>query len=67
MNPNCLRCRGEGWCCEAHPDRPWSDGKGCCGEPGVPCSCNPEDANPPGLEVICEVDPPSILRRAKDS
>lgn len=52
MNPNCPKCHGDGWCCEAHPDRPWLDGKGCCGEPGVPCECNPEGRNPPGLIVL---------------
>lgn len=58
MDPNCPQCRGEGWVCEAHPHMPWLDGKECCGEPAVPCSCNSEGVNPPGLEVICETDPP---------
>lgn len=53
MNPNCPQCRGEGWVCEQHPDRPWSDGKGCCGAPGKPCACNPAALNPPGFKVIC--------------
>lgn len=37
---DCSICHGERWVCEAHPDKPWRDGKGCGGEPGVPCTCN---------------------------
>lgn len=42
----CLRCDCVRWVCEAHPDRPWSDGpRGCsCGAPGEPCPfCNRSD------------------------
>jgi hypothetical protein len=31
--PNCLICRGLGWVCEKHPDRPWT-------ETVLPCQCN---------------------------
>lgn len=26
-DPECPKCRGEGWVCEAHPHRGWLDGK----------------------------------------
>jgi hypothetical protein len=42
-DPDCPYCRGTGWVCEAHPDRP-SDCSSpdhpdaCrCGAPGTPC------------------------------
>lgn len=59
MTAKCPKCYGEGWVCEAHLDRPWLDGKGCCGAPGVPCSCNPNALNPPGFKVTCEPDSPT--------
>jgi hypothetical protein len=36
----CLRCEGEGWVCENHPDQPWQGPHACqCG--GMPCLyCN---------------------------
>lgn len=66
MNPNCPKCCGEGWVCEAHTHVPWFDGKGCCGEPGVPCECNPERENPPGFKVTCEIDPPAEVPSGDD-
>jgi hypothetical protein len=48
----CQTCKGEGWVCEAHQDRPWYDGQTCCGEPGIPCKCNPERAMPPGMRIV---------------
>jgi len=41
-NPNCPNCRGTGTVCSVHRDKAWLDGKGCCGEPGDFCDCNPE-------------------------
>jgi hypothetical protein len=56
----CATCKGVGWVCENHPDRPWSKkvSGGCeCGA-GMPCpDCNPaEDEDspprpPPGFKV----------------
>lgn len=39
----CLRCDGEGWVCENHPDQPWYGGTpDCCGGAGAPCpDCSP--------------------------
>ena len=40
MNANCPICRGIGWVCENHPDKPYDDELGCtCGD-GIPCACN---------------------------
>jgi hypothetical protein len=39
----CARCAKARWVCEAHPNRPWSNGpRACsCGAPGEPCPvCN---------------------------
>lgn len=36
----CIRCLGQEWVCEAHPNKPWGTGTvhDCsCGEPGMPC------------------------------
>jgi hypothetical protein len=44
----CLRCDNARWVCEAHPDRPWSEGpRACaCGAPGSPCPlCNRTEPN----------------------
>lgn len=57
IDPNCPRCNGEGWVCEAHGLTPWRDGKGCCGEPGVPCVCNPGEAMPPGFVEVLSIEP----------
>lgn len=41
----CATCKGSGWVCEAHPDRPSAVAKenGCaCGAPAQACDCNPE-------------------------
>jgi hypothetical protein len=51
-NPECPKCHGDGWVCEAHPEKGWFDGKGCCGAPGVACSCNPVAAMPSGF-IAC--------------
>lgn len=52
----CNVCKGDGWVCERHPTKPWSD-VGCkCGA-GVPCECN--KSNPPRVhfdEVYADVD-----------
>ena len=43
---NCHFCRGAGWVCAGHPDRPTAMleiNGGCdCGADGIPCVCNPE-------------------------
>lgn len=37
---DCPICKGTGWVCEEHPDKPWEhDG---CGGAGGRCVCNPE-------------------------
>jgi hypothetical protein len=42
----CVRCGGEGWICEAHPDLIWPHGD--CAGPGQPCPlCNTR--NPPRI------------------
>ncbi len=34
----CKRCRGTGWVCESHADKPWNGSKACgCGGAGMPC------------------------------
>ena len=52
----CPLCDGARWVCEAHPDRPWGvEGECGCGEPGMPCVCNPSSGRddppdpPPGF------------------
>jgi hypothetical protein len=58
-NPECSKCHGDGWVCEAHAERAWLDGQGCCGQPGVPCTCNPAGMMPPGFIQCVEcLDPP---------
>jgi len=54
MDPDCNNCYGEGWVCESHTHMAWLDGKGCCGEPAVPCSCNVDQELPPGFRVLCQ-------------
>jgi hypothetical protein len=57
MNPNCPICRGIGWVCENHPDKPWAEDIGCrCGA-GMPCKCNGGDEeadinNPPDTSAV---------------
>jgi hypothetical protein len=52
MNENCAICRGIGWVCENHPDKPY-DELGCaCGE-GIPCDCN--DSTPPDTSQVIVV------------
>lgn len=56
-DPDCPHCRGTGWVCEAHQDRPTTCATpdhpdACdCGEVGTPCRlCLPDDrAEPPPL------------------
>lgn len=58
----CETCKGEGWVCEGHPNKPWreTDGGCQCGA-GMPCKeCNPCDydsppRDPPGFKVILDV------------
>jgi hypothetical protein len=51
IDPNCKVCKGEGWVCESHPDKPWNEGAGhhivtpagsdvYCHGAGAPCKCN---------------------------
>ena len=38
-NKDCIKCLGQGWVCENHPDRVAHE---CpCGGAGMPCTCNP--------------------------
>lgn len=59
---DCRTCDGEGWVCEDHPDKPWGNGKNCCGGAGMPCRiCNPSDYStpprmPPGTTEIWHRD-----------
>jgi hypothetical protein len=57
MSEPCSICGGALWVCEAHPEVPWIDGKACCGEPGIPCQCNPDERMPPGFVVTCASRP----------
>jgi hypothetical protein len=43
MNPNCPICRGIGWVCENHPEKPWDLELGCVCGAGAPCKCNETD------------------------
>lgn len=65
MNPDCPKCRGEGWVCEAHVFFPFQHA-GCPG-PGIPCECNPAAENPPGFEVTCETEAVPRLVPGSDS
>lgn len=59
----CDACKGHGWVCVNHPTVPWNDGKGCpCGAEGMACICNPNDALPPGTQVIVDT---SLIGRIK--
>ena len=47
-DPNCVACRGFGWVCENHRDKPWEGmlpKSECCGGAGAPCKCNPLSKN----------------------
>lgn len=39
IDPNCPKCKGEGWVCESHPDAVAH--KCPCGGAGMPCTCHP--------------------------
>lgn len=54
LSPDCAKCRGAGWLCEIHPDQPFPHDD--CPGPGDPCSCNPEQAMPPGTRIIIDRD-----------
>jgi hypothetical protein len=43
MNPNCPICRGIGWVCENHPEKPWDSELGCVCGAGAPCKRNETD------------------------
>ena len=50
----CPKCKGTLWVCENHPDQVAHE---CnfCGGAGMPCECNPDAQNPPGMEVIWDI------------
>jgi hypothetical protein len=50
---DCPLCRGELWVCEAHPLTPFED---CCGEPGIPCRCNPTEKMITLKRVYCQLN-----------
>jgi hypothetical protein len=56
MKSDCPICKGLGWVCENHPDKPWDPAIGCqCGGAGVPCDCQgPQDGidEPDVSEII---------------
>lgn len=56
MNPNCPICRGIGWVCENHPEKPWDLELGCVCGAGAPCKCNETDGvhEPDVSQVIGE-------------
>ena len=56
MNPNCPICRGIGWVCENHPEKPWDPELGCVCGAGAPCKCNETDGvdEPDVSQVIGE-------------
>lgn len=35
--PDCPRCHGAGWLCEAHPELAMNHDEALCGAPGIPC------------------------------
>lgn len=55
LEMTCPKCRGCGWVCEDHLDRPSdlvADEGGCtCGGAGAPCTCNPEAIYGRWLEI----------------
>jgi hypothetical protein len=54
MRVFCRVCRGVGWVCEDHPDKPYDHDIGCaCGE-GIPCACN--DSTPPDTSQVIVID-----------
>jgi hypothetical protein len=51
MKHGCSICRGIGWVCERHPDRPHDYEIGCACGYAAPCECN--DSDPPDAgEVV---------------
>jgi hypothetical protein len=56
-NPKCPNCRGIGWVCENHPDKPWDDEIGCTCGAGLPCECNTGDE--PDISRIIEDKKPT--------
>ena len=53
INPKCRVCRGLGWVCENHPERPWLDEvDGCQCSAGMRCECQDNDEEEP---VILEI------------
>ena len=59
MNPNCPICRGIGWVCENHSEKPWDPELGCVCGAGAPCKCNETDGvdEPDVSQVIGEDEP----------
>jgi hypothetical protein len=53
--PNCPTCRGTGWVCENHPDKPWDDEMGCTCGAGLPCECNTGEE--PDIRQVIEKKP----------
>jgi hypothetical protein len=59
MNPNCAICRGIGWVCGNHPDKPWDAEFGSVCGADAPCKCNETDGvdEPDVSQVIVEEMP----------
>lgn len=57
-DPKCPTCKGIGWVCEAHPDKPWDRLQGCVCDAGAPCACNRAQGHE-------EPDTAAIFRREK--
>ena len=59
MNPNCPICRGIGWVCENHPEKPWDPELGCICGAGAPCKCNATGGvdEPDVIQVIVDDEP----------
>ncbi|OPH83855.1 hypothetical protein B2M20_04930 [Nitrobacter vulgaris] len=59
MKDSCPICRGIGWVCERHPDRPYDDEAGCACGYGAPCRCN--DCVPPDTSRLSALLEASLL------
>jgi hypothetical protein len=57
MKHSCSICRGVGWVCERHPDRPYDYETGCACGYAAPCECN--DSDPPDAgEIVFVAEEP---------
>lgn len=52
----CAICHGEGWVCERHPLKAWTEGGCMCGA-GMHCECNPSGDWDDDRVILASVDP----------